>query len=131
MKSSDKFYDFLSEFLYLAAKVGIAEDDWKEELYHKITTELQKLMLPEAINDGTFTKFSSYCSQTASYLEVINHCNQKACNFTTNNGKTIPAILTTKNPNPVIGTKPIKKESSDNQSPYLNASTREKLMKEG
>ncbi|ODM21263.1 hypothetical protein SI65_04316 [Aspergillus cristatus] len=35
MKNGDKFHDFLSEFLYLAAEAGVAEDDWKEELYHK------------------------------------------------------------------------------------------------
>lgn len=34
IKSTDKFHDFLSEFLYLAAEAGISEDNWKDELYH-------------------------------------------------------------------------------------------------
>ncbi|ODM23319.1 hypothetical protein SI65_00908 [Aspergillus cristatus] len=77
MKTSDKFHDFLSEFLYLAAEAGVAEDDWKDELYHKLTTELQKLCISDSIEDGSFQEFSSAVSQTASRLEVINHRTQK------------------------------------------------------
>lgn len=68
MKSGDKFHDFLSEFLYLAAEAGTAEDSWKDELYHRITTELQKMTMNEKLRDGTFKGFSDYCSQTASHL---------------------------------------------------------------
>ena len=73
MKTSDKFHGFLSEFLYLAVEAGVAEDDWKYELYYKLTTKLQKLCISESIKYGTFQEFSSVVSQTASRLQVINH----------------------------------------------------------
>lgn len=66
MKVSDKFHDFFSEFLYLAAKASVAEDDCKDELYHKLITELQKLYICDSIRDDTFQEFSSAVSQTAS-----------------------------------------------------------------
>ena len=77
MKPTDKFHDFLSEFLYLTAEAGVSEDDWKNELYHWITTELQKLIMVEINKDESFQKFSSFCSQTASHLEVINYHTQR------------------------------------------------------
>ena len=77
MKPTDKFHDFLSEFLYLTVKAGVSEDDWKDELYHQITTELQKLIMMEINKNESFQKFSSFCSQMASCLEVINYCMQR------------------------------------------------------
>lgn len=53
MKASDKFHDFLSEFSYPAAEAGVTEDDWKDELYHKLTTEIQKLCISDSIKDST------------------------------------------------------------------------------
>ena len=52
MKTSDKFHDFLSEFLYLAAEAGVAEDNWKDELYTKLTTKLQELCILASYQDG-------------------------------------------------------------------------------
>jgi hypothetical protein len=44
MKPGDKFYSFLSKFLYLANKAGVHEDKWKEDLYNKLTFKLQELV---------------------------------------------------------------------------------------
>ena len=85
MKVNDKFHDFLSEFLYLAAEAGVAEDDWKDELYYKLTIKLQKLCVSSRIKEGTFQEFSSTVSQTASRLEVINHRTQNNHSFTPSN----------------------------------------------
>lgn len=84
MKVSDKFHDFLSEFLYLAAEAGVAEDDWKDELHTKLTTKLQELCISASYQDGSFQDFSNAVSQTASRLEVIHHRNQKDRRFTPN-----------------------------------------------
>lgn len=81
MKNNDKFYYFLSEFMYFAAEAGVTEDDRKDELYHKLATELQKLCISDSIKDSTFQEFSSAVSQTASRLEVINRRTQKNRNF--------------------------------------------------
>src|ERR1700761_720644 len=80
MKVTDSFYDFLSEFLYLAAESGISEDDWKDELHVKLTTELQKLTIAKYVETGTFQEFSDFCSQTANCLETINSKNQNQKN---------------------------------------------------
>ena len=55
MKSTDWFYDFLSEFLYLATEAGVSDNDLKDELYHQLTTKLQELTIIEInSSDGTF-----------------------------------------------------------------------------
>ena len=77
IKSTDWFHDFLSEFLYLAAKAGVSDDDLKDELYHWITTKLQELTIAEINSNGSFRQFTSFCSQTASCLEVMSHWIQK------------------------------------------------------
>lgn len=124
MKTSDKFHDFLSEFLFLAAEAGVAEDDWKDELYYKLTTELQKLCISDSIKDSDFQEFSSAVSQTANRLEVINHRTQKNRAFAASRD---PAK------NPGRTDNPIKKESSPPRSsvssnPRVN---RNKLMRKG
>ena len=129
MRVSDKFHDFLSEFLYLAAEAGVMEDDWKDELYHKLTTELQKLCISDSIKDGTFQEFSNAVSQTASRLEVINHRTQKNNPFSTprtrnNNSNQDRAKDTSLSVNP---TSNIKKESKID----MTDDNRNKLMKEG
>ena len=77
MKTTDRFHDFLSEFLYLAAEAGVSDDDLKDELYHRITTKLQELTMAEINSNGSFRQFTSFCSQTASRLEVMSHQIQK------------------------------------------------------
>lgn len=57
MKVNDKFLIFLSKFLYLAAEAGVAEDNWKDELYHKLTAEPQKLRISGHIKDRTVQNF--------------------------------------------------------------------------
>ena len=115
MKTSDKFHDFLSEFLYLAAEAGVVEEDWKDELYHRLTTELQKLTMTEKIKDGSFNDFSSACSQTANSLEIINHRAQKNRSFTSNRDSRLKDATSSSLPST-----PIKKEeSNDNQSQLM------------
>lgn len=122
MKTSDRFHDFLSEFLYLAAESGIMEEDWKDELYHKLTTELQKLCISDSIKEGDFQEFSSAVSQTANRLDVINHRAQKNRSFPSSSNRD-----TTKNQGRGDGTvKPERSPSSS--SATIN---RTQLMKEG
>lgn len=78
MKPTDKFHDFLSEFFYLAGEAEVNEDDWKSELYHRLTIKMQELTIPESVRaSGTFQEFSDYCSQTANRLEVITNRRQR------------------------------------------------------
>jgi hypothetical protein len=58
MKNRNRYYEFLSEFMYWATE---AEDDWKDEPYDKLTTELQELTILEAVTKGTFQEFSDHC----------------------------------------------------------------------
>lgn len=114
MKTGDKFHDFLSEFLYLAAEAGVAEEDWKDELYHRLTTELQKLTMVEKIKEGSFNEFSSSCSQTANYLEIINHRHQRNRAFTPSSNRGSTAKGTTLTDSPVK-----KEEDTDYRNQLL------------
>jgi hypothetical protein len=40
IKTTNKFQDFLSEFLYLAQESRLAKLEWKEELYYCINVDL-------------------------------------------------------------------------------------------
>ena len=87
MKPTDRFHDFLSEFLYLAAEAGVSDDDLKDELYYRITTKLQELTMAEINSNGSFRQFPSFCSQTASCLEVMSHRIQKNRQYTSAQGR--------------------------------------------
>jgi hypothetical protein len=65
MRTSDQFHDFHSNFIYWASEAEIPKATWKDELYHQLTTELQKLTIPKSINDSDFQEFSDYCLQIA------------------------------------------------------------------
>lgn len=54
IKNTNWFHNFLSEFLYLAIKASVSNNDLKDELYHWIMTKLQELIMPEINSDGTF-----------------------------------------------------------------------------
>ena len=86
IKMTDWFHDFLSKFLYLAAEAGVSDDDLKNELYHQITTKLQELTMAEINSNGIFRQFTSFCSQTASCLEVMSHWIQKNWQYTSSQG---------------------------------------------
>lgn len=127
MKNSDKFHDFFSEFLYLAAEAGVAEDDWKDELYTKLTTKLQELCISSSIGDGTFQEFSSAVSQTASRLEVINHRAQKNRTFTPNKDMSKGTSRT----GTTFKKEPTPSQSTNSTIPRMGNAERDQLMKEG
>ena len=127
MKTSDKFHDFLSEFLYLAAEAGVAEDDWKDELYNKLTTKLQELCIFSSIHESTFQEFSSAVSQTASRLEVINHRTQKNRTFTPNKDTNKGANRS----GTTVKKEPALSQSTSNTAPRADGAGRDQMMKEG
>ena len=123
IKNTDWFHNFLSEFLYLTTEAGISDDDLKDELYHWITTKLQELIMPEINSDGTFQQFTFFCSQTASCLEIMNHCIQKNQQYTSSQGCTGSSSMNTT----------IKKEpnTSSPSTTYLQKADWMQLMHEG
>ena len=108
-----------SEFLYLAVEADISENDWKNELYHQIITELQKLTMTEINKNGSFQEFSSFYSQTASHLEVINYHTQRNQQFQTSGS-----------PDDQRNLQSIKRELWNEQSKSLN-DNQNWLMHEG
>jgi hypothetical protein len=72
MRASDKFQDFLSEFCYLTQESGLAESEWKEELYHRLHLNLQRLVIPE-VNDSdlSFNEFTVICAKIVGRWEQI------------------------------------------------------------
>ena len=126
MKTTDQFHDFLLEFLYLAAEAGVSDDDLKDELYHRITTKLQELTMAEINSNGSFRQFTSFCSQSASRLEVMSHQIQKNRQYTSAQGRMGAASSST-------ASATVKKEPG---TPSLTNSTvrtndRSQLMREG
>ena len=126
MKLTNWFHDFLSEFLYLAAEAGVSDDDLKDELYHQIMTKLQELTMAEINSNGSFRQFTSFCSQTASRLEVMSHRIQKNRQSTSAQGRMGAASSST-------ASATVKKEPG---TPSLTNSTvrtndRSQLMREG
>ncbi|KKA22077.1 Gag/polymerase/env polyprotein [Rasamsonia emersonii CBS 393.64] len=125
MKNKDKFHDFLSEFIYWADEAEIDEKDWREELYQKITTDLQKLTMSEAIRtNGTFQEFINYCSQTANRLEVINNRSQHNRVFRN-------WASSNQNQNSPVPTNTVKRESKEADRLGVDSETRQRLMQEG
>jgi hypothetical protein len=90
MKTSDRFHDFLSEFLRIAAEAEIKDDNWREELYPKLTTELQKLVMSEFIKNNSFNEFSEHCSQMSNHLEVIQRRTQRNRTFNPRTNQNTP-----------------------------------------
>lgn len=126
MKTTDRFHDFLSEFLYLAAEAGVSDNDLKDELYHRITTKLQELTMAEINSNGTFRQFTSFCSQTASRLEVMSHRIQKNRQYTSSQGR----IGTTSSS---TAGAPVKKEpgTPSPTNSTVRTNDRSQLMREG
>ena len=85
MKPTDRYHDFLTEFLYLTGEAGIPESEYKEELYERLTYKLKE-MLVFCRNDGsTFEEFSTRCSYAANSLQSITESrNQNRANEKTN-----------------------------------------------
>ena len=136
MKPCDKFHNFLSEFLYLAGEAGVNENDWKEDLYNKLTFKLQELVIAEANRaDGSFKEFSDYCSQTSNRLEAIQsrqrNISRKGTSVNdssnTNSGQNSSrtALVPSRQATPGI-----KREGTPAR-PVMDDSTRTRLSKEG
>ena len=80
MKSMDKYHDFLSEFAYLTVESEENEEEWSEELYLCLTSELQKMTMMELLKPNIiFEEYSNFVSQIASCLDMIHQQNPQNC----------------------------------------------------
>lgn len=70
MKSYQKYHDFLAEFMHLAGESQLHLEDYKEELFDKLTDELRNLTTRDYHAPGTFDEFSTACSQAAYTLQI-------------------------------------------------------------
>lgn len=128
MKASDRFQDFLSQFIYLAQESNLAESEWKEELYYKLHSGIQCLVIRES-NDPTldFLAFVTACTQTANRLEMINSQEQHLKGRAPN---TRPNTRMTMNQTNSFGATTAS-SPSNGKSGKLSDETRIQLMKEG
>lgn len=133
MKPCDKFQEFLSEFSYLAQESGLAESEWKEELYHRIHVDMQRLVIRESNDDALdFNEFATECTRTANRLEQITQKEQRGKNQSSaaknsNQESTIP------NQKPATPAKSAipKPDPNTKTSGRLTLGERNQLMKEG
>lgn len=67
-----KFQTFLSKFALLAQESGLASSEWKEELYYKLSFEMQRAMIKESTDPTiSYATFVQGCHTTANRLEQI------------------------------------------------------------
>ena len=62
MKRNDRFYTFLTKFVYLAGEAKIPKSEYKFELNSKLSFELYKAVITDFISNSDYIKFSEYCS---------------------------------------------------------------------
>jgi hypothetical protein len=73
MRATDKFQDFLTNFLHLAGEAQIPAVMYKDELYQRITWKLQEMTIKESMdNDIDFDAYNAVCTKLADHLSVIN-----------------------------------------------------------
>jgi hypothetical protein len=72
MQKNMRFQTFLSKFNLLAMDAKKARSEWKEELYHKLNSDMKRAMIKEA-NDPiiSYAEFVSQCTMVANRLEQI------------------------------------------------------------
>jgi hypothetical protein len=73
MKTTDKFQDFLTDFLHLAGEAKVPASMYKDELYQRITWKLQEITIREMMDSDTdFDAYTAVCTKLANHLSVIN-----------------------------------------------------------
>jgi zinc knuckle protein len=73
MRATDKFQDFLTDFLYLAGEAKIPAIMYKDELYQRMTWKLQEITIKESMDgDIDFDAYTGICTKLADHLVVIN-----------------------------------------------------------
>lgn len=123
MKTTDKFHDFLSDFLHLADEAEIHEDDFKDELYRKLTKRLQIAMVKDVDMPVTFKEFSDSCAQVYSRYEIIGQPQQGR---TFGGGtRTASAHFSSRVPPPAV------KVERSGQITSMSAEIHEQLMRQG
>lgn len=130
MKPTDKFQEFLSEFSYLAQESGLAETEWKEELYYRIHEDMQRLVIRESIDDTLdFKDFATECTRFSNRAEQIAQKAQRGKNR-------IPVNNAARTPNQdanTPGQKAATPKPDQKAQPIgrLTPNERNQLMKEG
>lgn len=67
-----KFQDFLSQFVLTAQEAELPASQWKDELYERLSPEMQKQLVKASYDDDmTYRDFIRECHQTANRLEII------------------------------------------------------------
>ena len=73
MRATDKFQDFLTDFLHLAGEAQIPATMYKDELYQRVTWKLQEMTIKESMDsDINFDVYTAVCTKLADHLSVIN-----------------------------------------------------------
>jgi hypothetical protein len=67
-----KFQAFLSKFVLMAQESELPATQWKDELYERLSSEMQKQLVKASYDDAMgYQSFVRECHQTANRLEMI------------------------------------------------------------
>ncbi|KAJ9247530.1 hypothetical protein DTO280E4_4177 [Paecilomyces variotii] len=70
MKTDQKYHDFLVEFMRLAGEADINPDDYKDEMFHKVTNSLRNLTVHQYYKASTFNDYTTACHRAAYALQM-------------------------------------------------------------
>ncbi|KAJ9267363.1 hypothetical protein DTO195F2_596 [Paecilomyces variotii] len=70
MKTDQKYHNFLVEFMSLAGEADINPDDYKDEMFHKVTNSLRNLTVHQYYKANTFNDYTTACHRAAYALQM-------------------------------------------------------------
>ncbi|KAJ9201131.1 hypothetical protein DTO021D3_9021 [Paecilomyces variotii] len=70
MKTDQKYHDFLVGFMSLAGEADINPDDYKDEMFHKVTNSLRNLTVHQYYEANTFNDYTTACHRAAYALQM-------------------------------------------------------------
>ncbi|THC86979.1 hypothetical protein EYZ11_013575 [Aspergillus tanneri] len=123
MKPSQKYHNFLAEFLRLAGESQLHQEDHKEELFEKVTEELRNLTTRDFYTTTSFNEYSTARAQAYYTIQVNNEARRKDGKSSTNPGNSASTDAT--NPKPTV------KDTTSASRSGIPQEARIQLMKEG
>jgi hypothetical protein len=95
MKTSQTFTEFYTRFLHLAGVARIPSEDWRPELYDKLTLDLQKAVLPTFNTLLTYKALADQCLLLDQGLKRIRERSERIQKSKTQQTVNTPAPATT------------------------------------
>ncbi len=108
MRTGQPFSEFQTQFLHLAGEAQIPHDDWKLDLYDKLTPALKRGIAPNLTRLATYAELVADVTSLDSELKRINAQEERQKR---SRERQPPRPLTTPGPGPIRGTLPTSRST--------------------